>query len=66
MKVNLQFTVNCSQCPANDVFNTLLLFEDTFDRKWNDAQAYFENTGWMRLPSGQWVCRKAHEQKEAA
>jgi hypothetical protein len=68
MKVNLQFTVSCSQCPANDVFNALLFVPTPFrfEEKRNDADAYFESTGWLRLPSGQWVCRRERERKEAA
>lgn len=68
MKVNLQFTISCQQCPANEVFNALMLFMDMkrFAEKAHDAETYFEKTGWLKLPSGNWVCRKPHAQKEAA
>jgi hypothetical protein len=69
MKINLQFTVQCSQCFTNDVFNALLMFTDEryFQTKVEDAEAYFEGLGWTRLPSGNWVCAsKVHHAKEAA
>lgn len=67
MKLTLQFTVNCSACFANEVFNVHLVAPDQHDfrQSLEDAGAYFEMAGWLRLPSGKWVCEK-HQARESA
>lgn len=58
MKLCLEFTVKCSQCPAHDAFHALTLFPQAMEQQWEDAEVYFEALGWLKLPSGKWVCRK--------
>lgn len=69
MKINLQFSVSCAQCPHNNVFNAHMMFpnEKYFANKIANAEAFFERAGWLKLPSGSWICdMHASKAKEAA
>ena len=56
MNVNLQFTVQCSECFVNDVVNFVAVEAQVLGYRWDDAVERFESRGWLRLPSGKWVC----------
>lgn len=67
MNVNLLFYVKCSQCYLEHTFNAYIQLPDhgAFDRCANAADDYFDTIGWLRLPSGRWLCR-THRGAEAA
>lgn len=69
MKTFIEFAVTCSQCVETERMKTTTLFPHKIADLLKDAQVYFEQTGWLQLPSGLWLCRRhrsAAAMKEAA
>lgn len=64
MNIRIEFSVRCSQCERRETFTDDPIFVEKCSVAQHDAIAYFEQQGWVKLPSGSWTCGRSHA-KEA-
>lgn len=68
MRIRIEMSIQCSQCQGTVAFIRTTFIPEQLDVVEKDADAYFEGLGWIKLPSGRWVCdqHNSRQVKEAA